>query len=310
MISLHILGCGSALPTLRHASSAQVVEVRGKCFLVDCAEGTQVQLRRARLHFMKLSAVFISHLHGDHCFGLPGLLSTMQLHGRTGPVTIHCFEPGARLFRQMTDYFLQGAGFEIRFNVITTRSALVYEDDAITVRTFPLRHRVPAVGFLFSEKPKLRHIIGEAVQYHNVPRHFIQSLRQGSDYTTPEGTVIPNAALTTAPDPCLSYAYCSDTARSARVVKAVTGASWLYHEATYGDECAHLAAQRFHSTARQAGEVARLAGVQGLVLGHFSKRYTDCTPLQAQAREEFANGPVVLANEGLCLDLTRTAECY
>lgn len=298
---LNILGCGSATSSLRHQPSCQVLNIRDNLFMIDCGEGAQLEMRRMKLKFSRLGHIFISHLHGDHCFGLPGLLSTLALLGNTGSVTVHIFEDGARMLQQAMDYFCRERPYELRFDIITTRSAVIYEDDAITVSTFPLRHRVPAVGFVFAEKPKLRHINGEAAKAHDVPLYALNSLRQGQDYVTPEGIIVPNADLTTDPDPSISYAYCSDTTPSARVRKAIAGVDWLYHESTYGDECAVKARKRFHSTAREAAEAAREAGAKRLILGHYSKRYLDETPLLEQAREVFPD--TVLGNEGMTIDL-------
>ena len=269
--------------------------------MLDCAEGTQTQMRKCHLHFNKLSRVFITHLHGDHCFGLPGLLSTMALQGKGGTLTVHIFKEGAEQFGRLLDFFCRERPFELRFNIIGTGKAVIYEDDAITVSTFPLTHRVPCVGFLFREKPKLRHINPAACAEHGVPPHFMNSLRQGADFVTPDGVVIPNEVLTTAADRSVSYAYCSDTKYSKRVINAVQGVDWLYHEATYGDENQKNATKRYHSTARHAAMVAREAGVKRLVLGHYSNRYEDESLLLKQAQEEFP--ATILGNEGMTIDL-------
>ena len=298
---LNILGCGSATTSLQHLPSCQVLNIRDNLFMIDCGEGAQLEMRRMKLKFSRLNHIFISHLHGDHCFGLPGLLSTLALVGKTGSVTVHIFEEGAEQFRRLLDYFCRDMPYELRFHIIEPRKAVIYEDDGITVTTFPLRHRIPAVGFLFAEKPKLRHINPEAVQRYEVPRHFMNSLRQGRDFVTPGGVVIPNAELTTDAEPAVSYAYCSDTMPSKRVINAVKGVDWLYHEATYGDECQVQAHKRYHSTARDAATVAQQAGVKRLIIGHFSNRYIDNEPLLLQAQEVFP--ATTLAHEGLVLDL-------
>ena len=300
-LELNILGCGSATMTPRHQPSCQVLNVRGHLMMIDCGEGAQLEMQRRHLKFSRLKNIFISHLHGDHCFGLLGLLSTMALHNIGGTVTVHIFKDGAELFGRMLDFFCRDRSYDLRFNIIDTHKRLIYEDDAITVTTFPLVHRVPAVGFLFQEKPKLRHIVGEEVARLGVPHYAINSLRQGQDWITPEGIIIPNGQLTTAADPAISYAYCSDTKFSRRVIKSVEGVDWLYHEATY-DHSLHVKAhKRYHSTALEAATVAREAGVKRLILGHFSKRYTDETPLLDEARSVFPQ--TLLANEGLTIDL-------
>ncbi len=298
---LNILGCGSATSSLRHLPSSQVLNVRDNLMMIDCGEGAQLEMRRMGLKFMRLNHIFISHLHGDHCFGLPGLISTLALLGKTGTLTVHTFADGAKLLGEVVGYFCRQMPFELKIDVIGTESAVIYEDDAVTVSTFPLRHRLPTVGFLVREKPKLRHINPEATAQWQVPRYAMRPLREGADFVTPDGLTVPNAELTTPPDRAVSYAYCSDTTPSPRITEAVAGVDWLYHEATYGDECAKQARQRFHSTAREAGIVAREAGVRNLILGHYSKRYESLEPLLEQAREEFPH--TMLANEGLRIDL-------
>ena len=300
---LNILGCGSATSTLRHLPSSQILNVRGNLFMIDCGEGAQLEMRRMRLKFSRLNNIFISHLHGDHCFGLLGLISTMALQGKGGTLTVHIFKEGAELFGRMLDFFCRERPFDLKFNIIDTHKAVIYEDDAITVTSFPLTHRVPCVGFIFSEKPKLRHINAPACQEHNVPAHAMNSLRHGGDYVTPAGIVIPNNQLTTEPDAAISYAYCSDTKYSKRVINAVEGVDWIYHEATYGDENLNNAIKRYHSTARQAAMAAREAGAKRLILGHYSNRYNDESILLKQAQEEFPS--TMLAMEGMTIDLNK-----
>ncbi len=300
-LELSILGCGSATMTPRHQPSCQVLNVRDNLMMIDCGEGAQLAVRRMKLKPMRLNHIFISHLHGDHCFGLPGLVSTMALLNRTNSLTIHTFKDGAELFSQVLDYFCRERPFEVRFNIIDTHKRLIWEDDAMTVTTFPLVHRVPAVGFLFREKPKLRHIIGEEVKRLGIPHYAMNSLRQGQDWVTEEGIIIPNEQLTTPADDAISYAYCSDTKFSKRVIKHVEGVDWLYHEATYDNSLRIKAHKRYHSTALEAATVAREAGVKRLILGHFSKRYLDDTILLNEAQTIFPN--TILANEGLTLDL-------
>ncbi len=302
-LELTILGCGSATSSLQHLPSSQVLNVRDNLFMIDCGEGAQLEMRRHKLKFARLNHIFISHLHGDHCFGLPGLISTMALLGKTGTLTVHTFADGADIFGRMLGYFCREMPFKLEFDVIGTKKAVIYDDDAITVSTFPLRHRIPTVGFIVREKPKLRHIDPEATSRWDVPTFALNGLRQGQDFITPDGLTIPNAELTKPADPAISYAYCSDTMPSKRVTNAVEGVDWLYHESTYGDECTIVARKRFHSTARQAAITAREAGVKRLILGHYSKRYTDLAPLLEQAKEEFHN--TILGNEGLTIDLNK-----
>ena len=301
---LNILGCGSATTSMRHMPTSQVLNIRDNLFMIDCGEAAQLGMLRQRLKFARLNHIFISHLHGDHCFGLPGLLSTLDLHGRSGALTIHINAEGAKHFGDFFNFFLKGSSYNIQFNVIGTRKAVIYEDDAITVTALPLKHRVPTMGFLFEEKPKLRHVNGEMARFHNVPLHMYNNLRQGKDFVTPEGNTVPNSLLTPAADTIISYAFCSDTAFSPGLFIMLHQPTFIYHEATYADEYAKLAKQRGHSTASQAATVAAQTGAKNLILGHYSKRYTDEQPLLLEAQQHFG-GRVLLANEGMKIDLTK-----
>lgn len=300
---LNILGCGSATCTTQHLQSSQVLDIRDNLFMIDCGEGTQLQMRRMHLKFARLNNIFISHLHGDHCFGLLGMLSTLALLGKTGTMTVHIFKEGAEFFKNAIEFFAYDMPFEVKFNVIPNEKALIYEDDAITVTTIPLKHRVPTVGFLFREKPKKKHINREMCDFHKVPLYKLAGIREGEDFINEEGTVIPNSLLTRPADPSMSYAYCSDTVFSKKVIEAVQGVDWLYHEATYADDKFKTASLRGHSTAREAATVAKEAGVKHLILGHYSSQYMDNTRFRTEAMEVFPD--VTLAREGLRLDLTK-----
>lgn len=299
---INYLGCGSATPTMRHQPTCQVVNFRGKLMMIDCGEGAQLQYRRMKLKFSRLDHVFISHLHGDHFLGLPGLLSTLALHDTGGHVVIHTFEQGADILQKIMAVFCRETSFVIDYDIIKPEQAVILDDKSITVETFPLRHRVPTVGFLFKEKPSLRHLVGDMVKYHEIPFSKLQAIKEGADYVTPDGRVIPNSRLTTAPTPPRSYAYCSDTAFDPKIAEYVRGVDTLFHEATYQADSLAKAAPRGHSTAAQAGEIATLAGARQLVLGHYSQAYNDDSGFEAEARTTF-DGPVTAAHEGLRLDL-------
>ena len=303
---VNILGCGSATPTARHQPSCQVVDFRDKLFMIDCGEGAQSQFRKLGLKFSRLNHIFISHLHGDHLFGLPGLLSTMALHEVTGSVTIHIFREGARLMKDWMDFFNRNSPFEIIYDIIEEgERRVVYEDSGLIIETFPLYHRTPCNGYILREKPKMRHLRGDAVKFHNVPVSQLKAIKEGADFVKDDGTVIPNAMLTTDADPSVSYADCSDRGKYAyldpRVAEDVKGVDTIYHEATYDDSLETQARERGHSTARQAGKIAAMAGAKRLIIGHFSKRYNSEEILLREASEEFPE--VIVANEGLRIDL-------
>lgn len=301
---VHILGCGSALPTLRHFPSSQIVEVREKLFMVDCGEGAQMQLRRCHVRFTKVGHVFISHMHGDHCFGLIGMISTFGLLGRTATLHIHANELlGDMIMRQM-DLFCHDLGYEVEFHPIdATRREVIYEDRSLTVETIPLVHRLPTCGFLFREKPLLPHIRREKIDFYGIPISQIQNIKNGADWIMEDGTVIPNSQLVTPADEPRSYAYCSDTRYMPELHLQLKGVTTLYHESTYGEDNLQMAQKYNHSTARQAAVVARDAEVSQLILGHYSSRYEDENILLEEAREVFEN--VRLANEMDVIDVKK-----
>lgn len=299
---VYILGCGSALPTLHHYASSQVVELRGKQFMVDCGEGTQMQLRRSRIRFTKISHVFITHLHGDHCFGLIGMISSFGMLGRTAPLHVYADTALGPMLDAQLKLFCGGLGYEVVFHPIdTTKNEIIYDDRSLTVTTIPLRHRVPCCGFLFREKPTLPHIRREMLDVYGIPTSQINNIKNGMDWTADDGTVIPNSRLVTPPDPARSYAYCSDTAYIPKLYKLVEGVTTLYHESTYGSDNEAMAKKYCHSTAAQAATVAKNAGAQQLILGHYSARYDDETVLLNEAKAIFPN--TYLAEENACFDI-------
>ncbi len=295
---IHILGCGSALPTLRHNASSQIVEIRGKMFMVDCAEGTQMQLRRSKINFQRIQAVFISHMHGDHCFGLIGMISTFGLMGRTAPLDVYATKELGPVLDMLMKSFCNDYSFEVRFHAIDTKqNAVIYDDRSLTVETIPLQHRVPCCGFLFREKPTLPHIRRDMIDYLEIPFSQINNIKAGADWVTPDGKVIPNSRLVTPSDNTRSYAYCSDTRYIPDLWKLVNGATVLYHESTYASDCEDRARTYWHSTARQAAMVARDAKVGKLLLGHYSARYNDESKILDEAKAVFPES--FLTNEGM-----------
>lgn len=285
------------MPTLRHHASSQILEVRGKVFMIDCGEGTQMQLRRTHIHFAKLNAIFISHLHGDHCFGLLGLLSTLGMLGRTATLKVFAPNDYETLFKQQLDFFMAGMDYAIDFvPVDTTQYATIYEDKSVTVESIPLQHRLPCCGFLFKEKPTLPHIRRDMIDYYGIPVSQIANIKNGAGWVTDDGAEIAHEQLVEPAEPARSYAYCSDTRYDSRLHELVEGVSTLYHESTYATEHESRAKLYYHSTARQAAMVARDAGVGKLLLGHYSSRYDNEEGLLKEAQEVFAN--TFLSQEG------------
>lgn len=298
--NINILGCGSALPTTRHLATSQVVDLRDKLYMIDCGEGTQVQMRRMRVRFGRLAHIFISHLHGDHCFGLPGLISTLGMLGRTGELVVHGPKEVENYLRPVMDLFCRGMEFEVRFNPVDTRShSLVMEDRSLSVYSIPLKHRIPTCGYLFAEKPKEAHIIREMTDFYQVPVRCMKDIKQGLDYVTPEGEVVPNSRLTRPAAPPKRYAFCSDTAYNRSIIPIIEGVDLLYHEATFAECDLARAKETFHSTARQAAEIARDARVKRLVIGHYSARYEDLSELHREAEAVFPG--TILGNEGMVI---------
>ena len=266
--------------------------------MVDCGEGTQISLRRSRVRFTKLQAIFISHLHGDHCFGLIGLISTFGMLGRTAPLHVYAPEDLRTILNEQLSLFCQGLGFEVVFHPVdTSLSKVVYEDRSLTVSTIPLDHRIPCCGYLFKEKPGRRHILRDMIDCYEIPISQIDNIKDGADWTTPEGEVISNSRLTAPPDSTRSYAYCSDTRYIPDLYKLLKNVNVLYHESTYTQECSDRARLYCHSTAQQAAMVARDAHVNKLLLGHYSARYENEAGLLSEARAIFAES--YLSDEGM-----------
>lgn len=299
---LNILGCGSAKPTTRHQPTAQILNVHGKFYMIDCGEGAQTQMQRMGLSMANVGHIFLSHNHGDHVFGLPGLIGTMDLLGRTAELHIH----GPKQIGELLDFLLKVYYADISYQVIfhpvdPRQHQLVFEDRSIEVFSIPLKHRVPSVGYLFREKPRLPHIRREMIDAFNIPVSQINNIKAGASWTTDDGTVIPHERLTTPATPPRSYAYCSDTVYLPQLKDILQGVTLLFHEATYMHERAQRAEQTCHSTAIQAAMQARDAGASKLCIGHYSASIKDESAMLTEAQTVFPN--TVLAKEGLVISI-------
>ena len=299
--SLTVSGCSSALPTKDRFPTAHVLNVHERLFLVDCGEGTQIQLRRLndKIKLSRLDNIFISHLHGDHVFGLFGLISTLDLLGRKTDLNIY----GPALLGKVLDdhlkYFGENMGYKIIFNPVNPDiNQKIYEDKTLTVETIPLKHRIPTCGYLFREKMPPLNIIKEAIETYNLCPEDITRIKAGENHTTVSGEVIPYRAITYYPYMPRSYAFCSDTIYSEQVANLVEGVDLLYHETTFMDDMRETARQTGHSTAKQAAEIAKKADVGRLLIGHFSSRYDDAFLIHflREARAVFQNTDI--AEEG------------
>lgn len=297
-----ILGCGSALPTTLHHPSSQLVDVNEKLFMIDCGEGTQLQMRKYRIRMSKLHSVFISHLHGDHIFGLPGLLSTLSLLGRTGDLNIYAHKEIEFLLNPLIKYLGKHLCFKINLFPLDENSRqMIFENKSLRVYSFPLKHRMPTNGFLFEEKESPRHILREMIDFYHIPVKQIRAIKEGADFITPDGTVVKNEILTDPPAPPRRYAYCSDTAYFPDIIPCIRDVDVLYHEATFADTETSRAHETFHSTAREAAEIAKAANIKKLIIGHFSSRYTELGQLLSEANAVFPDAE--LATEGKVIDL-------
>lgn len=302
---LTILGSNSAVPAYNRHQSAQVLRIRDHGFLIDCGEGTQLQLKKYHIKHSKISHIFISHLHGDHFFGLVGLLSTMNLFGRKTSLTIYAPRGLAEIITTQFKHSATSLLFPLRFVEIKEgASEVVYENDWLTIKSIPLSHRIPCSGFFFQEKAKKRRIRSELIpDIKSLGPTAIQALKDGMDVVNTDGSIkYENKLYTSAPAKSFSYAYCSDTIYSEDIIQYINGVDLLYHESTFIDEHADRAKATFHSTARQAGIIAERARVGKLLLGHFSNRYIDLSQLLIEAKEEFKN--TELALEGKVFSLS------
>ncbi|MCR1024958.1 ribonuclease Z [Cellulophaga baltica] len=296
-MKLTILGCYAATPRTMTNPTSQVLEIKNHMFLIDCGEGTQVQLRKHKIRFSKINHIFISHLHGDHFFGLPGLVSTFRLLGRDSEMHIY----GPKGIEEAINLLLRlgnsWTNYKLIFHELTSKeSELIYEDDKVTVKTIPLSHRVYTNGFLFEEKLASRTLDVEAAQRYQIETCYFQNIKNGRDITLDDGRVIPNDELTFDPPKPKSYAFCSDTAYKPDIVPLIKNIDVLYHEATFLETQAELAPKTKHSTAKEAASIAKQANVGQLILGHYSTRYKSIDLFKEEASEIF--DAVSLADDG------------
>ena len=301
-MQLTILGCYAATPRTITNPTSQVLEIKNRMFLIDCGEGTQVQLRKNKIKFSKINQVFISHLHGDHFFGLIGLISTFSLLGRT--TDLHIYGPKGikeiillqlRLSNSWTNYGLYFHELE------SDESVTVFEDEKVLVKTIPLKHRVYTNGFLFQEKVGERKLNMDAVLNYEIESCYYQKIKNGKDITLEDGRIIPNSELTFDPIPPKSYAFCSDTVYYEAVIPIIENVDVLYHESTFLESEESLAQKTLHSTAKEAARIALKANVKQLILGHYSTRYESITLFKEEAETVFPE--VLLAEDGKTFEL-------
>lgn len=296
-MKLTILGCYAATPRTLTNPTAQVLEMKERMFLIDCGEGTQVQLRKNKIRFSKINHVFISHLHGDHFYGLIGLVSTFSLLNRQTDLHIHAPKGAKEIILLQLKLSNSWTGYNLYFHELEGEEPqVVYEDDKVIVTTIPLKHRVYTNGFLFQEKPGPRRLNIAAVEENDIDTCYYQKIKNGGDIVLDSGTVVPNAELTFDPPPPQSYAFCSDTMYNEEMLQQIAGADVLYHESTFLESEVHLCERTMHTTARQAAEIAKKANVKHLILGHFSTRYDSIEHFRDEAKTIFEN--TELADDG------------
>lgn len=299
-ISLTILGSGSAIPAYGRYQAAHLLSLHNKKFLIDCGEGTQARMAEYKISTNHLDHIFISHLHGDHCFGLIGLISTMAMHERRTPLFIHSHKGLEDAVRPMLLKFCEDLSYSIFFVPFEKNSdEIVYEDQSIIVSTIPLVHTVPSAGFLIREKEKQRHIIREKIDFFKVPIKQIPLIKKGEDFITDDNVIVPNSQLTTSPSPSFSYAYCSDTLYCESIIPYIKKVDLLFHESTYLQDQIEKAKKTLHTTALQAANIARKAEVKQLLIGHYSARYAQTKPLLNESQKVFPN--TIAAYDGLTL---------
>lgn len=296
-MKLTILGCFSATPRKNTNPTAQVLEINNHLFLIDCGEGTQVELRQNKIKFSRIKHIFISHLHGDHFFGLVGLISTFRLLTRETELHIHCPKGLKEIITLQMKLSDSWTNYPLIFHELTSNtSELIFEDHKVEVWTIPLNHRIYANGFLFKEKEGERHLHMPSVIEANIDMAYYNKLKQGHDVVNKEGILIDYRKVTLPPNPSKSYAFCSDTAYKEDIIPIIKNVDVLYHESTFLEKHAHLAIKTKHSTAKEAALIAKKADAKTLILGHYSTRYDDLNEFKVEAQTVFQS--VELAKDG------------
>lgn len=287
---LIILGSGSAMPTPERFSSAHVLNVHGHFYLIDCGEGAQIAMKKFNVKMNKIEAIFISHLHGDHYFGLIGLINSMHLNNRKQDLDIFCFKTLEDIINLQIEVANTQLSYKVKFHYLNDESFnKIFESKQVEVFSFPLKHRIPCCGFLFKEKKRSRNIKKEFVKQHNIPKEYFSKILAGEDFIDENGQVFSNKEIVNFQSQTRSYAYCSDTKYDETLIQYIEDVKLLYHEASFGDELEDIAKEKFHSTAREAALIAKKSNVETLVIGHFSNRYKDKSILIEQARNVFEN---------------------
>ncbi|MFW5792698.1 MAG: ribonuclease Z [Bacteroidota bacterium] len=298
---IRILGCAAALPTSTTHTTAQWLQVHNQNFLLDCAEGTQMLIRKAKLPMMKIENIFISHLHGDHYLGLPGLLFSYHLLGREKELNIYS-PPG---LEEIINTQLRISNVKTRyktvFHEIKQGKQLLFENEKVFVESIEMKHSIPCFGFLISEKPHERNIKKDCIKKYNFTILEMKGIKQGKDYIDKNNNVILNEKLTISPPPVRKYAFCSDTVYDENCIDQIKNADLLYHEATFLQDKAEIAKEKMHSTAAEAAKIAKKANVKTLILGHYSARYDDINEFKKEASQIFPN--TIIAEEGLVIDI-------
>ena len=301
-MKLTILGCYAATPRTLSNPTSQVLEIKNRLFLIDCAEGTQVQLRKSKVKFSKINHIFISHLHGDHFYGLIGLISTFMLLNRESDLHVY----GPKGIKEIILLQLRASGSYTGYNLYfheleSKESEIIFEDEKVLVKTIPLTHRVYTNGFLFQEKNIERKLNIEAIENYQIDKLYFNKIKYGGDITLENGVIIPNSVLSFDPSPTKTYAFCSDTMYDEKIIPIIANVDYLYHESTFLESEAHLSERTMHDTAKQAATIALKANVNNLILGHFSTRYGNIELFKQEAQTIFPN--VHLADDGKEFDI-------